>query len=200
MKPLSASLGDPAGVGPELLCEAWAQRETLGLPPFFVAGGASILAAAAWQRGLDLTVGSIASPGEAADAFADVLPVLGELDGEYAPGEPDSDGATLAFASLEAATKLTIEGEASALVTSPVSKALLAAVGFRFPGQTEFLAHACGIAEHEAVMMLAGPHLRTVPVTVHVPLCRVSELLNVDELVAKSRIVAQALQRDFAIA
>jgi len=200
MTALAASLGDPAGVGPELLCEAWARREAENLPPFFVVGGAQVLEAAAARRGLDVTIGRIASPAEAGEAFADVLPVLGELDGEYTPGRPHSAGAKLALASLEEATRLAIAGEAAGVVTAPVSKALLAEVGFKHPGQTEYLAHACRRHERDAVMMLAGPQLRTVPLTVHVPLCKVSELLTVDEIVAKCRIVAKAMQVEFGIA
>jgi 4-hydroxythreonine-4-phosphate dehydrogenase len=196
---LAASLGDPAGIGPELLCEAWTRRGEEQLPAFFVVGGASVLKAAAERRGLDVTIGRIESPGEAEEAFADVLPVLGELDGEYTPGRPNPEGARLALASLEEATRLAIAGEAAGVVTAPVSKALLAEIGFKYPGQTEYLAHACRKHEREAVMMLAGPQLRTVPLTVHVPLCQVSELLTVDEIVAKCRIVAKAMQQEFRI-
>jgi 4-hydroxythreonine-4-phosphate dehydrogenase len=197
---LAASLGDPAGIGPELICEAWARRETEHLPAFFVVGGHDVLAAAASGRGLEVPLVRIAVPAEAAAAFGAALPVFGEDDGTYTPGAPEEAGAKLALASLEQATALTIAGAAAGLVTGPVSKALLAEVGFTFPGQTEYLAHACGLPEHAAVMMLAGPRLRTVPLTVHVPLCKVSELLTVDEVVAKSRIVAKALQHDFGLA
>ena len=200
MTSLAVSLGDPAGVGPELLCRAWLQRESEALPLFFVVGGAKVLAQAAEALGLNVPVSRIAHPQDAAAHFASALPVLGRLDGAYSPGKPDPEGARLALQSLEAATRLAIGEEATGVVTSPVSKALLAEVGFSHPGQTEFLAHACSVAEQDAVMMLAGPQLRTVPVTVHIPLCQVAEQLNVDELVAKSRIAARALQRDFGIA
>jgi 4-hydroxythreonine-4-phosphate dehydrogenase len=200
VKALAASLGDPAGIGPELLCEAWARREAERLPPFFVVGGAQVLTAAARQRGLDIPMRTIKSPGEAAGAFALGLPVLDDLDGAYTPGQPDSDGARLALASLEAATAQALDGEAAGVVTAPVSKALLSQVGFKFPGQTEYLADACGLAEQDAVMMLAGPQLRTVPITIHVPLSAVSGLLTAELIVSRSRIVAEALKRDFGLA
>jgi 4-hydroxythreonine-4-phosphate dehydrogenase len=200
MMALAASLGDPAGIGPELLCEAWARRKGQRLPPFLVVGGERLLAEAARRRGLDITIERIASPGEAGAAFARALPVLGDWDGAYTPGVPSPDGARLALASLEAATGLARAGDAAGVITAPVSKALLAEIGFAFPGQTEFLAHACGLAELDAVMMLAGPQLRTVPITVHVPLSAVSGLLTSDLIVSRSRIAAEGLRRDFGIA
>jgi len=97
--PLAVSLGDPAGVGPELIAAAWARREAEELPPFFVAGGAEVLQAAAQSRGIALPVAEIFHPAEALDLFGHVLPVLAGADGNYAPGTPDRAGAELALAS-----------------------------------------------------------------------------------------------------
>jgi len=200
VKPLAVSLGDPAGVGPELIGEAWARREAGRLPPFFVCGGAQVLREAAKARGLMMPVERIASPAEAEAAFERALPVLGDGDGPYRPGEPDADGARLALASLEHATALARGGDAAGLVTGPIAKALLAAVGFAFPGQTEFVADACGVAAEDAVMMLAGRSLKTVPLTVHVALAEVPALLSTELIVRRGRIVAAAMRRDFGIA
>ncbi len=199
MKALSASLGDPAGIGPELLCTAWAAREVHDLPTFFAVGGAGLLAAAAKQRGLAVPIVPITAADEAQDAFAHGLPVLGPRDGPYRPGEPDQDGARLALASLTQATDLAVAGEAAGVLTGPISKALLAEVGFDFPGQTEFVAHASGVAAPDAVMMLAGPQLKTVPLTVHCALSEVPDLLTTDLIVSRSRIVAQGLRQDFGM-
>lgn len=199
--PLAISLGDPAGVGPELIAAAWASRDELGLPPFVVTGGASALQAAAATRGLALPIAHIASHTQAAAAFAEALPVLAIGDDLTFPaGLPSPDGARLALQSLEAATALALSGAASALVTAPVAKAQLAAIGFAFPGQTEFLAHACGVAEDDAVMMLAGPSLKTVPLTVHCPLSEVSSRLTQDLILRRCRVIAAALVRDFGLA
>ncbi|WP_347304382.1 4-hydroxythreonine-4-phosphate dehydrogenase PdxA [Croceibacterium sp. TMG7-5b_MA50] len=200
MSPLALSLGDPAGIGPELIAACWAQRRQVGLPPFFVVGGAELLVAAAASRGIDLPVVRIDSPDEAADHFADALPLLGAVDGPFRPGQPDEDGARLALASLEQATALVTRGAAAALVTGPIAKAELAKVGFSFPGQTEFVAAASNVAAEDAVMMLAGPALRTVPLTVHCSLASVPARLSVDLIVRRSTIVAQAMRRDFGIA
>jgi 4-hydroxythreonine-4-phosphate dehydrogenase len=197
--PIAVSLGDPAGIGPELIIEAWARREEAGLPPFFVSGGAGLLAQAARQRGLDIALAAITDPSETQASFAHGLPVLGGEDAPYMPGNPTEDGARLAWGSLTGATKLVIDGQASALATAPIAKSELAKIGFGFPGQTEFLADACDLPERDAVMMLAGPTLRTVPLTVHCALAEVPALLSHDLICHKARIVATALARDFGI-
>jgi len=199
MSALAASLGDPAGIGPELLCEAWVRRAEAGLPPFFAVGGRGLLEAAAALRGISVPIAAISDPEEATAAFPEALPVWGDEDGDYAPGAPNRNGATLALASLTAATALAVEGRAAGLVTGPIAKALLAQVGFAFPGQTEFVADACGIAAEDAVMMLAGPRLKTVPMTVHCALAEVPGRLSFDLIRARSRIVAEGMRRDFGI-
>ena len=199
MPPLAVSLGDPAGVGPELIAEAWARREDERLSPFFVVGGAVLLAEAAAARGLAVPIRKITSPDEAAAAFGSALPVLGELEGAYHPGLPDRAGAELALASLTEATRLAVSGKASGVITGPIAKSRLAEVGFAFPGQTEFVAAACGVVPQDAVMMLAGPNLRTVPLTVHIALAEVSSALTAALIERRCRIVAVALQGDFGI-
>jgi 4-hydroxythreonine-4-phosphate dehydrogenase len=196
---LAVSLGDPAGVGPELIAAAWARRETDGLPAFAVIGGATLLAAAAASRGLAVPVQPVTSLNEAASVFAKALPVLGNLDGVWSPGEPSREGAALALASLSEAARLTVAGEAEGLVTGPIAKARLAELGFSHPGQTEFVAEAAGVDPGDAVMMLAGPHLKTVPLTVHIPLAAVAATLTPALIERKGRIVALALIRDFGI-
>ena len=140
LPPLALSLGDPAGVGPELACAAWLERREAGLSAFFVVGSISVLAGAAQARGLTVPLLAIDAPDAAAACFGDVLPVLDIAGLEYAPGVPSKAGAELAFQSLEIATGLVRGGAAAALVTAPVAKAQLAAVGFTHPGQTEYVA------------------------------------------------------------
>ena len=199
LAPLAVSLGDPAGVGPELLAAAWYAREVRGLRPFMAVGGAGLIAAAAKLRGLDVPIIEISAPQEAAAVFGRGLPVLGPLDGDYAPGAPSSQGARLALASLTQAAALTTSGHASAIITGPIAKSRLAEVGFVNPGQTEFVADACAIAPQDAVMMLAGPSLRTVPVTVHTSLASVPGLITTALIVRRAMIVAAALTRDFGL-
>jgi 4-hydroxythreonine-4-phosphate dehydrogenase len=200
LAPLAVSLGDPAGVGPELICEAWARREEERLPPFFVCGGRGLLIGAARKRGLDIPVAGVAGLAEIEGACAEALPVLGRPDCRYSPGEPDEAGARLALASLQAAAAWAVEGVVGGLVTGPIAKSLLADVGFTFPGQTEFVANASGVDADDAVMMLAGPQLRTVPLTVHIPLADVPQRLSSELIVRRSIVVATALRDDLGIA
>ena len=161
--------------------------------------GIDVLHHAARARQLPIPLREILEPAQAGDCFADALPVLGDADWHYRPGEPDSNGAHLALNSLQAATHHAVFGTASGIVTGPIAKSLLAEIGFGFPGQTEFVADACGIRADDAVMMLAGPSLRTVPLTVHCPLAEVPGRLTADLIYNRSRTVAQALQNDFGI-
>lgn len=200
MPPLAVSLGDPAGIGPEIIVASWAWRDENGAAPFFVVGGAGVLEKAAAVRDLACPIVPIDDAAEANDAFDRGLPVLGAEDGTYRPGVPDDAGAALALGSLAGAVRMALLGKASAVVTAPVSKAHLARVGFEFPGQTEFLAAACGLGPDDVVMMLAGPSLRAVPVTVHCALADVPRLLDTANIAAKARITAAALTRDFGIA
>jgi 4-hydroxythreonine-4-phosphate dehydrogenase len=199
MKPLAVSLGDPAGIGPELIAEAWVRRGAEGLAPFFVSGGAGVLAAAARGRGLTVPIVAIVDSAEAEAAFRHGLPVLDSHDAEYRPGEPDEQGALFAIASLGDAAARTVAREASAIVTGPIAKSHLARHGFTQPGQTEFVADACGTPREDAVMMLAGPSLRTVPLTVHAALADVPGLLSIDLIVRRVRVVAASLARDFGL-
>lgn len=193
--PLAVSMGDPAGIGPEIIAKAWDARELHRLPPFFAVG--DVRAVERVWRG---PVIRIETPADAAAAFGEALPVIAVADGgEITPGQPDVDGARCAIESLELAVGLTRSGAACALVTGPVSKAQLYRIGFTYPGQTEFVAERCGIAKDNAVMMLAGPTLRVVPITTHVPLVEVVHHLSIELIVAKARVTARGLTRNFGI-
>jgi 4-hydroxythreonine-4-phosphate dehydrogenase len=193
--PLAVSMGDPAGIGPEIIAKAWALRSREGLSSFFAIGDARAVTTV-W----DGPIAEISAPDEAAAVFDRALPILTVVDGgTIDPGHPDVDGARCALNALEMAVGLTRSSEVSALVTGPVSKAQLYAIGFTYPGQTEFVAERCGIAVENAVMMLAGPTLRVVPATTHVPLAQVAGMLSVELLVAKGRATARGLTRNFGI-
>jgi 4-hydroxythreonine-4-phosphate dehydrogenase len=192
---IAVALGDPAGIGPEIVGKAWSQREAAGLAPFFAVGDTGSLG-----HGWTGPVARISAPEEAASVFRDALPVLHIADGgRITAGKPDVEGARCALSSLELATGLTKSGAACALVTAPVSKAQLYAIGFTYPGQTEFVAERCGVSPENAVMMLAGPTLRVVPVTTHIPFADVAATLSIELIVAKARATARGLERDFGV-
>lgn len=199
MQTLAVSLGDPAGIGPEIIAKAW-QRRIEGLPPFAVIGNVRVLQTAARACGLDAPVKAIADFSETERVFSDAIPVLGELPGDYRPGAPDPEGAQMALNSLRIATNIALADPTIGLVTGPVGKAQLSEVGFEFPGQTEFLADACAVSPEDAVMMLAGPQLRTIPLTVHCALSEVPSRITESLIVERATIAHKALSRDFGIA
>jgi 4-hydroxythreonine-4-phosphate dehydrogenase len=194
--PLAVTLGDPSGVGPEVVAKAWQQRETAGLAPFFAVGDMRSLAAVT-----DAPLVRIQSPGEAIGLFGKALPCLSveESPDTPMPAMPTMDGARSAFHALEIATGLVRQEGAAGLVTGPVSKARLTEVGFTFPGQTEFVAERCGISRSNAVMMLAGPSLRVVPITIHVALRDVPTVLTIDLIRSRAIVTARGLQKNFGI-
>jgi len=193
--PIAIALGDPAGIGPEITAKAWSDRVALGLAPFFAVGDPRSIEAC-WHGPVE----RIGVPNEAADVFARALPVMQvESSGEIRPGVPDLDGARCALDSLELALGLARSGVARALVTAPVSKSQLYAIGFTHSGQTEFIAERCGVGTDNAVMMLAGPTLKVVPVTTHLPLAEVAGALSIDLIAAKARATARGLQKNFGI-
>ncbi len=195
-KPLAVALGDPAGIGAEVIARSWERRSAEALPPFFAVGSIPALQAV-W----DGPIASVSDPDEAAAAFDSALPVIAvDGGGPVTPGRPTLEGARNSLDALELAVGLTRSGAASALVAGPVSKAQLYAIGFVHPGQTEFVAERCGVAGTMVAMMLMGPTLRTVPVTTHIPYARVPEALSVDGIVAKGRAAVRGLQRQFGIA
>lgn len=194
--PLAVSMGDPAGIGPEVVAKAWAilAREA-DAPVFFAVGAATQFA------GL-CPVKAITSPDGAAAVFASALPLLPAPcdDAAIAIGTPNSASARAALAALELAIECARNGSASGIVTAPVSKANLYTVGFDTPGQTEYVSRAAGCADDEGIMMLAGPTLRVVPMTVHVPYAHVPALLTEALITRAVRTTAAALRRDFGIA
>jgi 4-hydroxythreonine-4-phosphate dehydrogenase len=196
MMPLAVSLGDPAGIGPEIIAKCWDHRAAFGLPPFVAIGDPRAIAAV-W----DGPIATIDDPREADDAFDVGLPLI-VVRGVEAPipGQPSLAGAHAALDALELAVGLARSGAAGAVVTGPVSKEQLYAIGFTHPGQTEFVAERCGVSASNVAMMLAGPSLRTVLVTTHIPLAQVSAALSQALIEARGRAALRGLQKNFGIA
>jgi 4-hydroxythreonine-4-phosphate dehydrogenase len=192
---LAVSLGDPAGIGPEVIAKCWDNRNEFALPPFVAIGDPRSIAAV-WDGPIEV----VDDPAQADSAFDYGLPLIQLAAGQAdLPGHPSVGGAHLAIDSLEIAVGLTRSGSAAAVVTGPVAKEQLYAIGFQHPGQTEFVAERCGISPSNVVMMLAGPTLRTVPVTTHLPLERVPEALTSALIESRGRAALRGLQRNFGI-
>ena len=186
---LALTMGDPAGIGGELTVSAWRALRHSG-PAF---------AAIDDPARLTGPVRAVQTLSEAAAVFPEALPVLPQpLAAAAMPGRPDSANAAAVIASIERAVRLAQAGEASAVVTNPVSKAVLYAAGFPYPGHTEFLGALTGCAH--PVMMLANDFLRVVPVTVHVSLRAALDGLTTAAIVDTARITARALRDQFGVA
>ena len=198
--PLVLTLGEPAGVGPEIIHAAWDALRTEPAAGFAVIGDAAELT----RRGA-APVRRIEDPADAAGFFADALPVIDRpAPAPVTPGRPDAANAGAVADWIEQAVNLALAGEVSGLVTAPIAKAPLYAAGFRFPGHTEFIAELTADRPYAGtrgpVMMLTARDLRACLVTIHVALDEVAELVNDARIRRTARVVHECLRRDFGIA
>lgn len=196
LAPIALTMGDPAGIGAEITVGAWASGRVRH--PFALIDDPDRVGALAGT----VPVKAIQSMADADGAFAEALPVLPldrPLGAAAVPGRPDPANAAATISAIEQAVALVQAGDACAIVTNPINKKVLYdGADFSHPGHTEFLAALGGVSR--SVMMLAGPSLRVVPVTIHIALAEVPAALTEDLIVETARIVADGLRRDFAIA
>lgn len=202
-KALALTLGEPAGIGPDIAIGAWLKRRELGLPAFYLIGDSTFINARAALLNTSVTVAEV-KPEDASAAFTDALPVVKTgITATAPPGQPDDSSAPSAIASIRHAVADVIAERASAVVTNPIAKSVLYRAGFSHPGHTEFLAQlsaAVNGAVPHPVMMLWSPDLAVVPVTIHLPLRDAITHLTTDLIVRTARIVAVDLKARFGIA
>jgi 4-hydroxythreonine-4-phosphate dehydrogenase len=200
---LALSVGDPSGIGPEIALAAWHRRLTDDVPPFYLLADPALVAARASLLGRDAPILE-ATPETAGEVFSRGLPVAALAAASIdAPGRPDTANAQGVVEAIDRAVADCLSGRAAAVVTCPIAKKPLYDAGFRFPGHTEYLAHlAAGHTGEQVrpVMMLAGPELRTVPVTIHIPLAQVPEALTTELIIATAGITSRDLASRFGIA
>ncbi|MBA3448475.1 MAG: 4-hydroxythreonine-4-phosphate dehydrogenase PdxA, partial [Pseudaminobacter sp.] len=201
-RPLALTAGDPSGIGPEIAIAAWLQRAERAVPSFYLLSDPALIAARAHLLGLTITIVET-TPDEAPRCFSAALPVV-PLAARFidALGKPDRANAAGTVESIDRAVADIFEGLAAAVVTCPIAKKPLYDAGFRFPGHTEYLAYLASLktgAEVIPVMMLAGPDLRAVPVTIHIALADVPASLTRDVIVQTVRIAAHDLKTRFGI-
>jgi 4-hydroxythreonine-4-phosphate dehydrogenase len=200
--PLALSLGDPAGIGPEIVVKAWNELRHGG-PPFLVVGDYQALASASGGGGSILR--QVVAPAEALEVFADALPVLNvPLKAPVVAGQPSAAAAPAIIKWIETAVGLALSGAVAGVVTAPIAKAPLYEAGFEFPGHTEFLGELTASEKFDGargpVMMLIAGDLRVALVTVHTPLAKVAGELTTQAIVDVGKVTAEALIRDFGIA
>jgi 4-hydroxythreonine-4-phosphate dehydrogenase len=203
VQPLALTLGEPAGIGPDLALAIWQRRAELDIPPFYIIGEPDFLGRRAALLGLQIPI-ERASAATAAAMFRSALPVAGlGLAISAEPGKPDSSSAPAAIAAIRRGVADVMAGSAAAIVTNPVAKNVLYNSGFAEPGHTEFLARL--VEENSGkvlrpVMMLWSPELAVVPVTIHLPLREIFKQLSIELVVETGRIVARDLHRRFGLA
>ena len=200
--PLALSLGDPAGIGPEIAVKAWSALKEDG-PAFVLVGDADALTSAPGAG--QVPVRRVASVAEAARVFSQALPVIDlPLDQIVVAGHPTPAVAAAVIRWIEAAAGLALSGQASGLVTGPIAKAPLYEAGFAFPGHTEFLASLAPPEAEEIgrgpVMLLCGKDLKAALVTIHEPLAKVAGVLSVERILNAGLVTARSMTHDFAIA
>ena len=206
LTPLAVTMGDPAGIGPDITLAAWQQRDARHLPVFAVYGDPAVFSGRATQLGWAVPVKTIEAPGNASAVFAEALPVV-----PVAPcfkvvaGEPQARNGAATIAAIEHAVRAVQRGTAAALVTNPIAKSVLYEAGFRHPGHTEYLAHLAEKAAGDGrsilpVMMLASDALRVGPTTIHIPLADVPKALTSDLIRQTITITLEALRTDFGLA
>ncbi len=203
MQPLALTIGEPAGIGPDLSLAVWYRRAELNVPPFYIVGDPDFLRRRAGRLGVNVPI-TTAKPSAAAATFPSALPVAPlDIAISAEPGHPDRSSAPAAVASIRRAVADVMAGTAAAVVTNPVAKNVLYSWGFAEPGHTEFLATLVQEATGKAlrpVMMLWSPELAVVPVTIHLPLREIFAHLSTGLVVETGRIVARDLASRFRIA
>ena len=199
--PLVLSMGEPAGISGEITWQAWRHCQGDKQPPvFFALADADYLRTCAAQMGEDYRLKIIDKPAQAFDVFHESLPVLPLNNKVQAtPQKPQIDNAPAVLESIQRGVELCLQKQTSAIITNPIHKAILKQSGFAFQGHTDYLAHLCGLPCDHAVMMLAGDSLRTVPVTVHIPLNKVASTLTAELIKHTARTTYKALQNQFNI-
>ncbi len=171
--PILITMGEPSGIGPEIAMAAFGRLGgMIGTHPLRLVGDAGLF------------------PGH--DAIATKATVKAR------PGKPDIANAAAVIEAIEIAAKACLAGEAAAMVTAPIHKAVLIEAGFLHPGHTEFLGHLTGAPR--AVMMLASEKLRVVPLTIHTPLVKVPAAITAEAICETAEIILKALARDFGVA
>lgn len=202
VRPIALTMGDPASIGPDITLMSWLRREVDGVPPFAFIGDPDVLHARSHQLGLNVPLATIDQLSAAAHLFSQALPIIPvAVPEEVAAGRPSAAQAEATIRAIELGVKLVVTGKASVIVTNPIAKHIMANAGFTYPGHTEFLGALARNHAKEAtpIMMLCGPGLRVVPVTIHIPLAKVPGMLTTRLIVQTAQITAAGLRRFFGI-
>ncbi len=196
---LAITMGDPVGVGPEIVVQALTGGEVYEFCRPLVLGDRLALEQARGILGLEVDIHLVTEPAEGSYRLGalDLLP-LSELSREdLRPGQPTAAGGAAMVSYIITAIELARRGAVAGIVTGPISKQAMHLAGYRYPGHTELLAERSGASE--VAMMLAGGNFRVVLATIHCPLAEVAGRLHPDRLVDLFRLTCRALAQDFGL-
>ncbi|WP_083636873.1 4-hydroxythreonine-4-phosphate dehydrogenase PdxA [Leptolyngbya sp. 'hensonii'] len=198
---LAVTLGDPAGIGPEVILKALADRDLWASCTLTVVGSRRLLEAS-YQR---LHQAPHLSAPIVDPAQLSILDI--ELDSSIVqailPGQGNAASGEASFIYLMTAIQQTLAGQFDGIVTGPISKAAWTAAGHPYPGQTELLAEQAGVTRYGMLFVARSPHtgltLRTLLATTHIPLCQVPGMLGPELLSTKLNLLLDCLERDFGL-
>ncbi|HIK33795.1 MAG TPA: 4-hydroxythreonine-4-phosphate dehydrogenase PdxA [Oscillatoriales cyanobacterium M59_W2019_021] len=195
MTRIAITLGDPAGIGPEVVLKALGDRAIASICPMTIVGSRSVLVQT--YRQLRDRGQGVANP--------DDLEILEVETGDscFTPGIGNSQSGASSFAYLETAIARTLAGEFQGIVTGPIAKSLWKLAGHEYPGQTELLAEKAGVEKFGMLFVARSPHtgwtLRTLLATTHIPLVKVSTTLTPELMTRKLNLLLDCLQKNFGI-
>ncbi len=191
---VAVTMGDPAGIGPEIIAKTFADPGFHARNRALVVGDAGMLERAAQLLGLPLRVNDIPEPEDAAfePGTADVLQV-GELPLDLPFGELDARAGDAAFRYVERATRLASAGRVAAIATAPLNKEAMHLAGHGYPGHTEILADLTGTEDY--AMMLVTDELKVIHVSTHVSLKEAIERAQPERELAVIRLAHESLQK-----
>ncbi|GAX44392.1 4-hydroxythreonine-4-phosphate dehydrogenase [Tolypothrix sp. NIES-4075] len=193
---LVVTLGDPAGIGPEVVLKALADADVSKHCDLTVVGSRDLLAQVYTKLNLTKNLDTIANP-----ADLSVLDVPSQ--GEIITGIGNAASGAASFAYMETAIAHTLSGKFDAIVTGPIAKSAWKAAGYNYPGQTELLAEKSGVDRFGMLFVARSPHtnwtLRTLLATTHIPLSQVAQVLTPQLMTKKLDLLVECLEKDFGI-
>ncbi|MGB0630207.1 MAG: 4-hydroxythreonine-4-phosphate dehydrogenase PdxA [Alphaproteobacteria bacterium] len=197
-RPVVVTMGDPAGIGGEIALMTWRDHRA-ALPPFYLLDDPDRLNRLAGMTGIGCPIAEIDTPADAVAASRDALPVL-RLSRPVAalPGDDSTTDGPMVIESIDRAIDAAMDGSAAGMTTNPIQKSRLYDAGFTAPGHTEYLGMRAGLSA-PPIMLLAGPNLKVVPVTIHLSLREAIAALTVDEIVRTLDVTIASLKSDFGI-
>ncbi len=193
---IGVTMGDPAGVGPEIIIKALADEALYRVCTPVVLGDSQLILDRMDATGQRLPLNRVDRPSDARGLAGTVDIIdLSRMEGRVIPGHPTLEGGRAMVNYVFEAVSLIRRGYMQAMVTCPINKSLMHRAGHHYEGHTQLIAHLTGAKGY--VMMLAGSRLRVALVTIHVPLRDVALVLNEETVLNTIRVTCEALEHDF---